>query len=84
MITIKKVSEETTFIRKAESFVFEVNGKKLRVDTWYEQGDDINDSDYEINEADRKNLTDEEWEAFDDEEIFSWCREKVGVETNIE
>lgn len=66
-ITLQKVDEETTYIRKNETITFEVgkDKKKVRVYTSYSD-DEFNGYDFEeqIDEEDKEKLTEEEWEFF--------------------
>jgi hypothetical protein len=67
IMKIKKIKEEVTFQEKNTEHVFEVNGKEIKVGSWFK---DSNYGDYDnevtINEDDKKLLTDEELEEFEE------------------
>lgn len=76
-IKIEKKDEEITY-RRSESVVeFLVNGKKLRVYV-HEDSDDMTGSDYDVDENDKKALTDEELEIFEDQGIWELVKAKDG------
>lgn len=64
-VTIKKVSDEVVYRKSADNYVFEVNGKKVRVHTFHEEDYEMNnyDDDKTINEEDLKALSEDEREA---------------------
>ena len=76
-IKIEKKSEEITYKRSETTVEFLVNGKRLRVYV-HESWDDMEGSDYDIDENDLKNLTDIEHEAFGEEDIWAMIRSKDG------
>lgn len=76
-ITIKKEDEEITFRQTETTNTFLINGKKLRV-YCHESSNDMEGTDYDIDEEDKKLLTDEEYEIFQDENIWDLARLKVG------
>lgn len=67
-IKIRKIDEDVIYTKKTEEFIFEVNGKKVRVVSWQEGGSEVDmpESDYEVNEDDREKLTEQELEVFED------------------
>ena len=83
-VTIKKISDEVVYRKSADNYVFEVNGKKVRVGTYQIEDYEMEeyDGDQEVNEEDLKALTDEEAEAFG-EDLSSWLDIKVGEEEII-
>lgn len=81
---ITKVTEETTYSKIAKEMVFDVNGKKVRVNWWQVQDYEMNDydGDCEANEADLKDLTDIEAEALG-ENLNDWIALKVGESEEV-
>lgn len=77
MITIKKEDEEITYRKTNTTITFLVNGKKVRVYV-YEDYDEMQGSDYDIDEEDKKQLTEEEYEVFQDEDMWELIRKEVG------
>ena len=75
-ITIEKKDEEITYRRIETTIDFLVNGKRLRI--YIHENSDDQGSDYDIDENDKKNLTDEEYETFMDEDIWKLSRTKIG------
>lgn len=69
MITIKKLDEEVTYIRKTTVHTLEINNKEVRVYE-YVSDDFISGSSYEyeteIDNADKETLTDDELELLED------------------
>lgn len=82
-IIIKKQSEEIIYESVVRQIVFSINGKSLRVN-FTSSTDDEQGNDYEINEDDKAKLTDEEYEVFQDENIWDLSRKLVGktIEVN--
>ena len=76
-IKIEKKSEEVTYRRSETTVEFLVNGKLLRV-YLHENYDDMEGSDYDIDENDLKALTELEHEAFGEEDIWELVRSKDG------
>lgn len=76
-IKIEKKNEEITFRASETTVKFEVNGKPMRVYT-HETTDDMEGSDYELDESDLAKLTDLEREAFGEEDIWELVRLKDG------
>lgn len=83
---IKKLDEEITYQKKCETLTFEINGKEVRVYSWYIDGElEGYDSDYEVDEDDKKELTEEEWDLFNDNLLDLMSSEtKVGEELEVE
>lgn len=79
-IKISKEGEEVIYSKKTEEFIFDVNGKKVRVLSWQEDGRDLDmgDSDYEVNEEDKEKLTEQEYEVFSDN-----LQDLFGVDKNF-
>jgi len=84
MIKIKKISEEVTYTEKAERFVFEVNGKRVRAWAYDKQDEQFEnyESDSGIEDEDLKQLTDLEYEAIG-ENLTEAIVLKEGEELNI-
>lgn len=85
-IKIKKLEQEDTYIQRATDYVFEVNGKKVRVNYWSKsdaQSGDY-DSDEDINETDLATLTEEEQEIFQDELNEAMFDLQVGESKELE
>lgn len=76
---IIKQNEEITYRRTEITITLELNGKKIRV-YFHEDYDDMQGCDYDIDEDDRKLLSDEENEAFDDLDMFELSRQEQGKE----
>lgn len=74
---IEKKDEEITYRRSESTIEFLVNGKKLRVYV-HEDSDDMTGSDYDIDEEDKKTLTEEELEVFEDNGIWELVRMEDG------
>ena len=83
-IIIKKISDEVVYRKMADKYVFEVNGKKVHVDTYQLEDYEFEEYDNgeEVNEEDMKALTELEYEAFG-EDLSSWIALKVGQEEII-
>jgi hypothetical protein len=82
-ITIEKKNEEITFKRVNTTVEFEVNGKKVRVyitESW----DDMEGSDYDIDEKDLATLTDLEHEAFGEEGMWNLVKMKDGEKLEVD
>lgn len=79
---IEKKDEEVTYRRSESTVEFLVNGKKLRVYV-HEDSDDMSGSDYDIDEEDKKKLTEEELEVFANEGIWELIKMKDGETLQI-
>ena len=82
-IKIEKKSEEVTFRRSESTVQFEVNGKPVRVYV-HENSDDMEGSDYDIDEQDLAKLTDLEHEGFGEEAIWDLIRMKDGEVLDVD
>jgi len=65
---IKKLDETTTYKQINTSYVFDVNGKRIKASYWEKVDDYFSqyESDYEIDEEDKKLLSEEELEVLED------------------
>ena len=82
-IKIEKTDEETTYRQVNETHTFTINGKTLRIYTT-ENSNDNDGSDYDIDENDRKALTDDEYDALDNIDMWELLRSKVGELKEVE
>lgn len=82
-IIIKKTDEETTYRQVNETHTYTINGKTVRIYTT-ENTDDNDGSDYDIDEEDRKQLTEEESDALYDTDIWELIRSKVGKTLKVD
>lgn len=74
---ITKQNEEITYRRTETTVTFLINDKKVRV-YFHEDYDDMQGCDYDIDEDDRKTLTEEEDEELSDLDMFDLSRQEVG------
>jgi hypothetical protein len=82
---LKRLDTETVYLKRCSEVTFEVNGKKVRVETWQEEDCEMGhyDAGEEVNESDLKALTELEVEQFG-EELNEWLEMKDGEEKEIE
>ena len=78
---VKLASDEVSFYKKVWDSVIEINGKQVRVGSYDEQDSLFGqyDADQEINEEDKKKLTEEELETLEDN-LMDILGSKVGEE----
>lgn len=80
---IKKLNEEVTYRRSESTIELLVNDKKVRVYV-HEDSDDMTGSDYDIDEADKKLLTEDEYDELTDQDIWELVRMTDGDILNTE
>jgi len=82
-ITIEKKSEEVTYRQVETTIEFRINGKLLRL-YLHEKTDDLDGNDYDIDEEDKFNLTEEEYEVFEDQGLWELARMKDGETLQVD